>query len=171
MEWFSKGIGTPSQVAHLADFPPNIPGPEAPRLRAGGGRAVPNQWDKIHLQDAGHIRLSRTRGKLHYDMRATCDRHHPCSWTMNLRDNKPAGALWFWLQAGESVATKEEHGNLKTVILEDFDARCQGREDFLLQEYAESFLEHEAGDPQEEPASASLLVDDDVEVEGGDEES
>jgi hypothetical protein len=117
----------PPAAAPLAAPPVLVPLPEVP---VEGGvpppppaalvarhRAVPQNWTRIDHEN-GYLRMSKTRGKTHWDFRAVCGVHGVCTLTRygnkeDIPDGSPAGRplgfLWCFLQKASGFTSKEEH--------------------------------------------------------------
>ena len=77
-------------------------------------------WPKVIASHSSgsYLRLSQTWGKQHWDCRAICREHGPdvsCTRTRNMREWRPVGRLWWWLQAGQGLSY-EDHQKCPCLI-------------------------------------------------------
>jgi hypothetical protein len=93
--------------------PPPPPPPPAP----AGVRAAATAWNRINHTN-GFLRMSQTRGKIHWDFRASCSAHDCCTITRHGNkpgildgrpDGRPLGMLWYFLECAADCETKEIH--------------------------------------------------------------
>ena len=109
--------GVPPPPPHPAPRDPAGPRP-APRRSAPvfvARRDFRSNWPKyLHSQSGrssnNYLRVSRTFGNEHADMRAVCSEHdgQVCSLSRSCRSGRPIGLLWWWLAQGKGK-TKEQH--------------------------------------------------------------
>ncbi len=134
--------------------PPPVPDPAAERSplrrRAVVDRAAPTAWSRIcHPSGSGYLRLSQTRGTVHWDVRATC-KSHGCTLTRHADKadipetsdlGRPVGFLWLFLEVADSFSSKAEHRDFEKWASKA--RRLDARRRFDLMDGSDAFTEVE----------------------------